>query len=254
VVIISLAQVQMFFLAFARIMVMLSQVPVLGGRTIPNEIRVAFGLVLTVVILPWQPLSAGVPPMPVLVLAGALVRELIVGLLAGFSARLTFGALQTGGELMGLVGGFSSGRILNPAFESSSTALDQFFLLTATLIFLALNGHHLFLLGVQKTFEMVPLNTPLREFSLERVLILTQQLIQAAILLALPVVGTALIADVVLGLLARVAPQVQIFFLEAPLKAGVSVLVLILAFRSLAPPLADMMRSIGPRMIWLLGG
>jgi flagellar biosynthesis protein FliR len=254
VVIISLAQVQLFFLAFVRIMVMLSQVPVLGGRTIPNEIRVAFGLVLTVVLLPWQPLSADAPPMPVLVLAGALVRELIVGLLAGFSARLVFGALQTGGELMGLVGGFSSGRILNPAFESSSTALDQFLLLTATLIFLILNGHHLFLLGVQRTFVMVPLNSALPEFSLDRVLILTQQLIQAAVLLALPVVGTALITDVVLGLLARVAPQVQIFFLEAPLKAGVSVLALILAFRSLAPALASMVQAIGPRMIWLLGG
>jgi flagellar biosynthetic protein FliR len=255
-VIVAVAQAQLFLLAFTRLMAVLVQVPVLGGRAIPNRVRIIFGVALAALMLPWQPLPAEAEPLPLLALGAALLRELIIGWLAGFAATLTFGAVQMAGEFMGLSGGFASARLLNPAFDGASTVLDQLFLLLASLLFLLLNGHHLVLIGLQQTFIAVPLNGPLPDFTAlaaERTFTLAQQLLASGLLLALPVVGAALMADVALGLLARVAPQIQIFFLEAPLKVILILFSLTLSLGALLPLLGDLVRGIGPRLIWMLG-
>lgn len=255
--IVSVAQAQLFLLAFTRLMAVLVQVPVLGGRVIPNRVRLVFGVALTALLLPWQPLPADAQPLPLLALGAALLRELITGWLAGFAATLTFGAVQMLGEFMGLSGGFASARLLNPAFEGASTVLDQLFLLLASLLFLLLNGHHLVLIGLQQTFIAVPLNSPLPDFTTlaaDRVMTLAQQLLATGLLLALPVVGAALMADVALGLLARVAPQIQVFFLEAPLKVLLVLVSLTLSLGALLPLLGGLLQRLGPRLVWMLGG
>ncbi len=251
---ISVAQFQLFSLAFTRIMAILIQVPVLGGRTIPNQVKIAFGVVLAAIMLPWQPLPAGAPPLSLLEMGGGLLRELIIGLMAGFASMLTFSAVQIAGEQMGISAGFAAERIINPTFESSGSAVDQIFIVTATLLFFILNGHHLVLIGLQQTFQVLPLNSALPEPSATRVLMLTGQLIGAGILLAVPVIGAALLADVTLGLLSRVAPQVQVFFLGVPLKVLMGLAVVMLTLAVIFPTLGDLLRAIGPRMVALLGG
>lgn len=255
--IVAVAQAQLFLLAFTRLMAVLVQVPVLGGRAIPNRVRILFGVALAALMLPWQPVPAEAEPLSLLALGAALLRELIIGWLAGFAATLTFGAVQMAGEFMGLSGGFASARLLNPAFDGASTVLDQLFLLLASLLFLLLNGHHLVLIGLQQTFTAVPLNSPLPDFTTlaaERVFTLLQQMMASGLLLALPIVGAALMADVALGLLARVAPQIQIFFLEAPLKVILILFSLTLSLGALLPMLTGLLQRIGPRLPWMLGG
>ena len=257
---VSVAQAQLFLLAFTRLMAMLVQVPVLSGRGIPMRVRVAFGILLTMILLPWQPLPPAAPSLSAFEMAVALARELVLGILAGFAATLTFGAVQTAGEVMGLSGGFGSGRVLNPTLDSSGTALDQFFLLTATLLFLVLNGHHLVLFAIQKSFQLVPVNSPLPAIllgdpveSAGPLITLAAQLIGLGTLMALPVIGAALLADVALGLLSRVAPQVQVFFFDAPLKIGLTLLTLTVSLALLMPMLGDLIHAVGPRMLHLLG-
>ncbi len=251
--IIALAQVQVFILAFTRIMAAVVQVPVLGGRAIPTRVRLPLGILLTMLLVPWAPLSAEAPTMDLFSFGAALAREFVVGWAIGFVATLTFGAIQTAGEYVSTGGGFASGRIMNPAFDSSSTAIDQLYLIIASLIFLTLNGHHLVLLGIGGTFRALPVAGPLPEFSLERLLGLAQSLLTAGLTLAMPVLAASLLADLTLGLLARVAPQIQVFFLEGPLKVGVVLVTLIASLGVIVPGITALVRDIGPRMQWLVG-
>lgn len=257
---ISVAQAQLFFLAFTRLMAMLIHVPVLAGRAVPNQVKLGLGLLLSIILIPWQPLPPEAPSLPAVALAVGIGREILVGTLAGFAAMLTFGAIQMAGELMSLGGGFGAGRILNPTFDSAGSAVDQLFAMTALLLFLVLNGHHLFLIAVQRTFQVLPVNSPLPAAWLTDpmaaagpLLILTMELVTAGVLLAMPVLGASLLADLTLGLLARIAPQVQVFFLGAPLKVGLSLLTLVLAMAGLVPLLGDLLRAVGPHMLQLLG-
>ena len=250
---ISVAQFQIFFLALTRVLAILVQVPVLGGNNIPAQTRIAFGILLTAILVPWQPLPADAATIPLLAFAASILRELIIGLLAGFAANLTFGAIQIAGEMMAQAAGFSAARILNPMMGDSSSPFDQMFVMVALMVFLLVDGHHVFIAALKRTFDLIPVNSPLPAFLAKPMIDLTAQLIAAGIQMALPVVGALFLTDLSLGLLARVAPQVQVFFLGLPAKVALGLMALSLTLAILMPNLVDYMRAIGPWMLKLLG-
>lgn len=252
---ISIAQAQVFFLVVTRILATIIHVPVLGGNSIPNQVKIALGITLAVVMVPWTSQApATEAALSLFPFTLAIGREILIGTVAGYSAAVTFGAVQMAGETMGLGSGFGSGRILNPTMGESGSPIDAMFFTFAMLLFLVLNGHHLFLLGLQKTFEIIPVNSTLPVLQPDRIISLTTGLIVAGIRMALPVMGALLLADLVLGLLARVAPQVQVFFLGMPLKIGVGLLVFSVALVTMIPLLEDLFQQIAPRMLMLLAG
>ena len=184
--IVSVAQAQVFFLALTRVMAMIVHVPVLGGSGIPNRIKIGFGVLLAMVIVTWDPLPAAQAALPLVALAVQIARELLIGTLAGFGAVLTFGAIQMAGDVMGMGSGFRAAQMLNPALGLQGSSMNQFFVVVATLVFLAVDGHHLFLIAVQRTFDMLPLATALPAFSSERLLATTGKLIGTGVQIALP--------------------------------------------------------------------
>jgi flagellar biosynthesis protein FliR len=252
--VISIAQAQLFFLALTRVLAILIQVPVLAGSLVPNQIKIGLGILLTMVLIPWNPLPAEAASMPILVFGFAIGRELLLGTLAGFSAALTFSIMQIAAEMMGLGSGFASGKILNPALDASGSAYDQFFIMTTMLIFLVVNGHHTFILGIKRTFDLIPVNSALPNLSMDGLISMTAGLIAVGLQLSLPVMGALMLTDLTLGLLARVAPQVQVFFLGVPIKVAVGLIGLALVFGVLMPTLADLFQQMGARMLQLLGG
>jgi flagellar biosynthetic protein FliR len=250
---ISIAQAQLYFLALTRIMAVMVHVPIFGGQNVPNQVRIGLGLMLSAVLIPWQPLPASTAQIADFTFGVAIGRELLIGTLAGFAAAMTFGAVQIAGEVMGMEIGFGASRVLNPAMSESGSALDQFFVMVAMLLFIVLDGHHLFLIGLQKTFQAIPVGSPLPDFSAETLMKIFASLITAGVQMALPILGAVLLTDITLGLLARVAPQIQIYFLGLPLKIGVGLFALMLTLTIVIPRLGDLFQSIAPRMLQLLG-
>lgn len=250
--IISIAQAQLYFLVFTRIMATIIHVPVLGGQGIPNQVRIGLGLLLAAVLIPWQPLSADVQSLSLLAFTIAIAKEIIIGTLAGFAADMVFGAAQIAAETMGLGSGFSSGRVFNPTFSESTSAFDQVFIMVSMMVFLLINGHHGFLLGLQRSFEILPVNGEIPFNSMEALLRTFAELVGTGVRIALPVMAALFLTDLALGLLARVAPQVQVFFLGLPLKVGVSLFAMGLLFMVIFPTLSNLYQSIGERMLYLL--
>ncbi len=251
--VVSIIQAQLFFLTLSRILAVIVYVPVLGGRSVPNPVKIGFGLVVAMIITPTLPQPTNTEAMSAVAYGFAMGKEVLIGTLAGFAAALTFGALQMAGHLMGIVSGFSAANVLNPALEDNGTAMDQMFLITAILVFLVINGHHMFLLGLQRTFDIIPVNSTLPALSLTNYLRMTSEFITTGVQMALPVMGTLLLTDLTLGLLARVAPQVHVFFLGIPLKIGIGLIALALTIVMLAPNLHSMFTNLGERTLELLG-
>lgn len=250
---VSVVQAQIFFLALTRVLAILAQIPMLGGSAIPVQVRIAFGLVLTAILVPFQPLPANAEAMQLLTFAAAIFRELVVGLIAGFAANLTFAAVQIAAELMSTGAGFSSGRILNPLLGESASALDQMFVMFTLTLFLVINGHHVFIAALQRTFDVIPVGGDLPPFYADALVRMTTHLIALGIQMALPVLGTMLLTDLALGLLARVAPQVQVFFLGLPAKIALGLMILSVTLAILLPSLIESLGAIGPQMLKLLG-
>jgi flagellar biosynthetic protein FliR len=249
---ISVGQAQIFFLVFTRIMMMLIPIPVLGGQSVPVQVRIGLGLILAAILVPWTPVPLVTEPLPLLGYASAVLREVIIGALGGFAAVLTFGVIQIAGETMGLGSGFGAGRILNPALGDSGSPMDQLFIMVGLLLFVVLDGHHVFIQAVQRSFTILPANSPLPFKEAGTLISMTAQLFAACIQMALPVMGALLLADITLGLLSRVAPQVQVFFLGLPLKIGLGMVALSMTFAIAFPVMGDLFRNIGTRMLVLI--
>jgi flagellar biosynthetic protein FliR len=249
---ISVAQAQLFFLAFTRIMAIIIHVPVLGGQSIPTQVRIGLGLALALILIPWQPLPPDATAIGVFAFGLAIAKEILIGTLVGFAAVLVFGAIQIAGVAMGLGSGFESGRLFNPALGDAGSAFDQIFVIIMMMFFLVIDGHHVVLIAIQKTFSVIPLNGALPFNGMEALATTTAQLIAAGIHLALPVMTALILTDITLGLLARVTPQVQVYFLGLPVKVTVALLSLTLVITVLFPYLTNLYQSIGENMLLFL--
>lgn len=249
---VSVAQFQIFFLALTRILAVIIQVPVLGGNAVPNQVKIGLGIALALVIISWQPLPIEAESLPLFAFTIAIGQELLIGTLAGFTATLIFGILQVTGEMIGLTSGFAAGRVINPALQMSGSSINNFFFIIAVMYFILINGHHDVLIGLQRSFVMIPVNSTLPALTSNRLLSLTGGLIMTGVQMSLPVMGALLLTDITLGLLARVAPQIQVFFLGIPLKVGVGLLALLYSLNYLMPILSKLYKSTSVWMMELL--
>lgn len=249
---VSVPQFQLFFLAFTRIMAVIIHIPVLGGQIIPNQVRIGLGILLTLFLFPWQTLPPADAIMEFGPFALAIGKEILIGTVAGYAADLVFGIIQMAAEAMGFGSGFSSDRVFNPAMGNSGSAYDQVVILSATLYFLIIDGHHLVLRALQGLFQTVPIQGTISFADPTLLLQMTSQMIKAGIQLALPILAALLLTDLSLGLLARITPQLQVYFLGLPLKIGVSLVAMGLMLVILLPAFGNLYKEIGTNMLALV--
>ncbi len=249
---VSVAQAQWFFMALTRILAIIIQVPVLGGRQIPNQVKIGLGIFLAIIIIPWTMIPPETAAMPTYGFALGVGKEFLIGTVAGLAAMLTFGAFEITGNVLGISSGFGSSQTINPMIDFSGSAIGQLYYLIAVLLFIVLNGHHVFIIALQRMFELIPLNSPMPIFSFEYLIRTAAELIVTGIHMALPVFGALLLTDLALALLARVAPTVQVFFLGVPLKIGVGIIALGLALEFMLPGIRNLFEALPERMLELV--
>ncbi len=208
-----------FFLVFVRIGAMLFSAPLLNGRAVPAMAKIGLGLLLTMLLLPVNSAHLGEVPFQWLPLALLVVKETGVGVLVGFVANLVFAAMQLAGQFVGIQTGFSVANVLDPLFSQSVSVVDQLYTLVAGLIFLAVDGHHMLILAVQQTLDIVPVGMlQLNEPMMNHMVGLTAGVFVAGLRIILPVLTSLLLADIALGLVSRTVPQMNVFIVGMPLK------------------------------------
>ncbi len=249
----SLHEAQVFFLGLTRTLTILSGIPVLGSGAIPARVRLGVGIMLALVLVPMDTLSAALSPIPLGPFLMAIGLEVATGLLGGFVVRLAFSTLQMAAGFMSLLSGFSAGRFLNPTLDIQGSALDQFYLLTATTIFVLFNGHHQLIIGLSRIFDLVPLGTFVFDvIGRDKLIALTVGMWASALQISLPIVAAMFLVDLALGLVARAAPQIQVFFIGAPLKTGLGMLALAAVIPGMFPIVQSLFSKSALRMVQLL--
>jgi flagellar biosynthetic protein FliR len=244
--------VTFYVLAAVRVLGAIAFNPLLGSARVPMPGRLGVGLFATLVLFPvGGPFEAPANVGPLEVAA-----ELMVGLLAGFAITLVFGSVQFMAGLIGINSGFSFAQTLNPMFDGGGAGgvVESFIMAFALLVFVQINGHHLFLIGLLQLFEVVPVGEITRmPGSLDTLIALSSGLFSAGLKLALPVLAALLLADLALGLLSRVAPQFNLFALEMPAKMLLGLTALALALPVIVPRLAGLFRTLPTAMTTMAG-
>ncbi|MDP2194926.1 MAG: flagellar biosynthetic protein FliR [Rhodocyclaceae bacterium] len=205
-----------FMFPLARILGLLAAAPVFNSIAMPKRIRLAFGIAITLALLPV------LPPMPA-VPAGSwtglaiLAQQMFIGVLLGLTLRIAFAAIDLAGELIGLQMGLSFAVFYDPQNAGQTPVLSEFLGLIVTLVFLAMNGHLLTLSVLAESFKLLPVATTTPGIGgIGSFLAWSSVLFSAGLLLALPLITALLITNLAMGVLARVAPQLNIFAVGFP--------------------------------------
>lgn len=243
---------QSYLLVVARLSGLFLFAPVFGSSVVPLLVRVALVLLLAWILFPIHAFGAGSVPLEAPALIVAMASELAIGLIVGFVANLVFVAFQVAGTIVGTQIGFGVLTLFDPLrHESFSSVIDQFYSTLGTLVFLVLNGHHMVVAALDRTYRAIPAGGVFQPEAMALPISrLTSEIFTAGFQLALPILAALLLTDLAFGLVARAVPQINVFFLGLPLKGLVGLVALSLA---LPASLAFMSDHIDRGMRDLLG-
>lgn len=214
-------RLQAFLLVNFRLGGMLLAAPILGRATIPPLIKVGLAIMMAILLMP-AILKSGIPVVPSLFDLTALgIKELMVGILIGLMLKLLFYAAETAGSLVGFQSGLAIANIVDPNTKTQTNIIGQFWVLIASMIFLAINGHHLLITSLADSFKVIPLGGAIfGAAALDLLLRLSGVMFTLALKMAAPILLTVFLIDVALGVLARTIPQMNIFIIGIPVKIG----------------------------------
>ncbi len=212
-------KIQLFLLLSMRIGGMMMTAPFFSHRSIPRQIMVAMTLGLAFVLVPLLS-GTGLPQfgnfIEIVVLC---LKELLVGVLMGLVFSVIFLGINLAGSIVGFQIGFSMVSVVDPNSPEPVSVLGEFWFLIATLIFLMINGHHMVISGLVDSFKVIPLGLSTPSGAVAEWLIKYSAFVFVlAIKFAAPVIVTVYLTDVVLGVLARTMPQMNVFIVGFPLK------------------------------------
>jgi flagellar biosynthetic protein FliR len=205
-------------LIFARLGGVVMLIPGLGEASVPVRVRLSLAFVMMLALFPV--LSAGAPAEPAEVagLAGAVIKEALIGLMIGGILRLFMSSLAAAGEIVSLQTTLSFAQTANPIQAQPTPILGTFLGLIGVVLVMTTDLHHLFIGAIVRSYSLFPFHraVPVRD-AVALAIQTTGRSFALGVQLAAPVMVFALIFNIATGLVGRVMPQLQVFFVATPL-------------------------------------
>lgn len=215
----SLSQLDQLFLGyllpFFRIGALFLTMPVIGTRVVPARTRIIAAFVVTIVVAPLVPVVAA-PPMLSLATFGAIAAELFIGGTVGFIFQVAFQCFVLAGQFIAIKVGLGFASMNDPVNGVQTTVVSQFYLVAATLLFIAFDGHLVLLELIVNSFSTIPLGQ-FGVIKLYEVASLGTWMFASALLMSISLLTALLLVNVAFGIMSRAAPQLNIFAVGFPL-------------------------------------
>jgi flagellar biosynthesis protein FliR len=205
-----------FLWPFFRIAAMLMSAAVFGVRALPMRLRLMLALAIALVL---APLAGPMPAVDLMSAEGFAItgQQVVIGIAMGFVLRMVFAALELAGEMIGSLMGLGFASLIDPQNGVQVPVVSQFYVLLATLMFLALNGHLLWIEAVAESFRLIPVGvTGIAPEGVWALAGFASQMFGWGVRMALPVVAALLVVNLAFGVLARTSPQLNVFSVGFP--------------------------------------
>ncbi|MBK7768191.1 MAG: flagellar biosynthetic protein FliR [Sulfuritalea sp.] len=223
------AWIALFVFPLTRILGLLASAPVFNNSALPVRVRLIAGLAIALAVAPALPPLPAIPASSWIGLA-VMAQQMLIGVLLGFTLRISFAAVDLAGELIGLQMGLSFATFFDPDSGGQTPVVSEFLGLLTALVFLALNGHLLTLTVLAESFTLLPVSTtPIHVAAFASLMAWSAILFSTGLLLALPLITALLIANIALGVLARIAQQLNLFSVGFTVTLALGFLVLLLS-------------------------
>lgn len=221
---------------FLRALALFSALPVLGTRTVPMRVRVALAAFIAFAAqpsLPVQPLVALDSPLAVTL----VVQQVLIGVALGFAVRVVFSAIEFAGEVIGLQMGLNFAAFFDPLSAGTVTATSRFFGTLVAWLFIVMNGHLLIIGALIQSFTTFPVGPePFAFLRATQPQTWGAEIFRTGLWIALPLVAMLMLVNLVLGIISRVAPQINVFAVGFPITLGVGLLGMLVTLPALQAP------------------
>lgn len=209
---------------FLRVLAVFTAAPVFSSRSFPLRAKIGLAFLIAYAAqasLPNQPTISMDGPQAL----GAVIQQVGIGLALGFTVRMVFAAFELAGQVVGFQMGLGFAAFFDPSTSAQSSAMGRFYANMASLLFVALNGHLMVMMAVVQSFVTFPVDQNfLQALNAMRLYDLGADLISSAFWIALPVVAMLMFANLALGIVSRVAPQMNIYAIGFPVTLAVGMI------------------------------
>lgn len=221
-------KIDILLLVFIRFLGFFITSPIFGGSNAPIYSKIGFSFIISTILLSTMPTITVTYDNHILGYLVLILKEMIVGMLFGFIIYLILSIFYLAGQLIDYQIGFSMVSVLDPLSNIQVPITGNLYYFMVLTIFLLINGHHKIIQALFYSYEVLPIGEVILNNELigYYIIILTN-MFTIAIKIASPIIGAILILDVALGILARTAPQMNMFVIGLPLKLIIGLMCLI---------------------------
>ncbi|MFA6596765.1 MAG: flagellar biosynthetic protein FliR [Ignavibacteriaceae bacterium] len=214
-------------LIFVRIASAFFASPIMGHTAIPALVKIFLGLIISYIVFLTIDKSTIKIEVSLWFLAANAVKEILSGLLIGFMLHIVFYGISFAGSLIGFDMGLSMAESFNPMAETQGNVIGDLLYYATILLFFLIDGHHYLIRGLVYSFSVIPIGKFTVTVPVYQLLIKYSGLVFIiAVKIASPVLVSFFLISIAEGIIARVIPQMQVFFVTQPLKLGIGFLFL----------------------------
>lgn len=247
----------LFVIVLTRLSGMMTTAPLISTYPIPMQIKVWFMAMVAFIIFPLVLAKTGFQmPTSIPALTIILIKEFMIGYIVGFVANLVFIGVEVSAELVSMQVGLTAAQALNPATGDTSPILSQGYTILAGLIFIGINGYSWVFSAIYKTFQMIPpgYDITVSGTLTHNMILLTGQIFEIGLGIALPIFSVLVITDVLLGFVSKMMPQMNIFMVALPMKIYLGLILFIMLTPQMCTQIQILFKKYLASIIPILGG
>jgi flagellar biosynthesis protein FliR len=250
-----ISRFMVFTLVLARTGTLLMTAPIFGASSVPRRVRGLLAVAMSLLVAPVYLSAASLPPIENTLEYGRLLaNETLVGLLLGLGMNILFSGVQVAGQIVSQMSGLSLAEVFSPGFEEDVSVFTQLFYFLTLAVFVAVGGHRIVTQSLLETFAALPPGHAAlgKDFVQVIVGIITQSF-ALGIRAAAPLLVALLLSNLVLGLISRTLPQINViavgFGVNALLAMGILFLSVGAAAWTFQGPMTDVLQSIQEALV-----
>lgn len=233
-----------FLWPLSRILALVATAPLLGNPSVPVRVKLGLAVMITVLVMPLVEKSLPQIDPASGVGFAILLQQILIGIAMGLVMRVVFVAVEMAGELIGLQMGLGFAVFFDPQNSGQIDIVGRFLGVIASLAFLAIDGHLIMIALISQSFSTLPIGLEgMTNATFTTLANWGSEIFKSGLQLSLPVLTALLITNLALGVLTRVAPQLNIFAVGFPLTLSIGLLVMALSMPFYAPILEQLVQD-----------
>lgn len=249
----SQTEIMAFLLVLARISAFFVTWPVLSVAAVPPYLKILFSMAVSFMMFPlvaWKNLD---PQLVEEFYFFILIKEVFVGIVMGFVARMFFFGIEICGQFVSDSMGLSSAQILNPMADARTSVIEQYYLILVTMFYLMMDGHHYFIAGLFKSFQLVPISTigiSFQGFGHSGEFL--QAVVVMGLKLAAPIVASLFAMNIAMGVIGRAVPQMNVLITSLSVNALVGLFIMFISLPMMLEGLPNFLNETVERVFQVL--